>query len=125
MCDGPCGSLLLQWDETAAAQVSEHPRVKGVVVLGSVLAVELADTPAAGTGSSSGAGSYGSSAAVGVVGELRRRGVYARPLGPVVYLMVTPTSTRESSDWLLSQLREVLDVSDVWEREPGGDGVLI
>jgi len=64
---------------------------------------------------------------VGVVGELRRRGVYARRLpSPVVYLMVmTPTSTRESSDWLLSQLREVLDVSDVWEREPGGDGVLI
>jgi hypothetical protein len=66
---------------------------------------------------------------VGVVGELRRRGVYTRrPPGPVVYLMVmTPTSTRESNDyWLLSQLRELLDSgNDVWARKPGGDGVLM
>lgn len=79
-------------------------------MLGSVLAVELV---AAGGGV--GAGRYGSAAAVDVVSWLRERGVAARPLGPVVYLMATPTSSRATCDWLLQQLREVLQQEEgVW-----------
>jgi dethiobiotin synthetase/adenosylmethionine--8-amino-7-oxononanoate aminotransferase len=109
-CSQPCGELLPMWDELAAAIISHHPRVAGVVVLGSVLAVELA----AGD-QGAGAGRYGSAAAVDVVAWLRERGVAARPLGPVVYMMATPTSSREKCDWLLRQLSEVLDQEEgIW-----------
>jgi dethiobiotin synthetase/adenosylmethionine--8-amino-7-oxononanoate aminotransferase len=126
-CSQPCGELLPLWDESLAAQISHHPRVAGVVVLGSVLAVELA-----AAGGVRGAGSYGSAAAVDVVGWLRARGVAARPLGPVVYMMATPTSSRAQCDWLMGQLREVLGQEEgVWAaaaaaRASGGDvGVLV
>lgn len=94
--------------------------------MGSVLAVELA---AGGAGA--GAGRYGSAAAVDVVAWLRERGVAARPLGPVVYMMATPTSSRGTCDWLLRQLAEVLSQDEaVWVAAAaarGGDaeGVLI
>jgi dethiobiotin synthetase/adenosylmethionine--8-amino-7-oxononanoate aminotransferase len=104
------------WDEAAAAELSHHPRVSKVVVVGSVLAVELA-TAAAGVGS------YGSAAAVDVVAWLRQRGVAARPLGPVVYLMATPTSSRGKCEWLLQQLREVLDQEEgVWSAAAAARG---
>lgn len=83
-------------------------------MLGSVLAVELA-AASGGGGGTAGAGSYGSAAAVDVVAWLRERGVAARPLGPVVYMMATPTSSRQTCGWLLRQLREVLDQEEgVW-----------
>jgi adenosylmethionine-8-amino-7-oxononanoate aminotransferase len=112
------------WDESAATAVSHHPRVAGVVVLGSVLAVELAVG-----GHGAGAGRYGSAAAVDVVAWLREKGVAARPLGPVVYMMATPTSSRERCDWLLRQLTEVLNQEEgVWAAAAGAgdaEGVLI
>jgi len=110
-CAEPCGELLLQWDESLVTELSHLPRVAGAVVLGSVVAVELA----AAAGGGVGAGRYGSAAAVDVVSWLRERGVAARPLGPVVYLMATPTSSRATCDWLLQQLREVLQQEEgVW-----------
>eukprot|EP00878_Enallax_costatus_P029174 GHUV01031613.1.p1 GENE.GHUV01031613.1~~GHUV01031613.1.p1 ORF type:complete len:190 (+),score=58.50 GHUV01031613.1:699-1268(+) len=118
LCKETCGQLLPQWDELAAASLSHHPRVKGVVVLGSVLAVEL--NPDSGSGKAG----YGSSAAVDVVAALRDRGIAARPLGAVVYLMVTPTTSREKCEWLMSQLSEVLDMKEGWGKS-GGDWVLI
>jgi dethiobiotin synthetase/adenosylmethionine--8-amino-7-oxononanoate aminotransferase len=120
-CSEPCGQLLPQWDDSAAAELSHHPRVKGVVVLGSVLAVELAAVGADGQPVSEG---YGSSAAVDVVTALRARGVAARPLGPVVYCMLTPTTDRAVGVWWLQQLRQVLDLEDVWGSS-GSDGVIV
>jgi adenosylmethionine-8-amino-7-oxononanoate aminotransferase len=95
--------------------------VKGVVVLGSVLAVELAAVGADGQTLSEG---YGSSAAVDVVTALRARGVAARPLGPVVYCMLTPTTDRAVGVWWLQQLRQVLDLEGVWGAS-GSDGVIV
>jgi adenosylmethionine-8-amino-7-oxononanoate aminotransferase len=95
--------------------------VKGVVVLGSVLAVELAAVGADGQPVSEG---YGSSAAVDVVTALRARGVAARPLGPVVYCMLTPTTDRSVGVWWLQQLRQVLDMEGVWGSS-GSDGVIV
>jgi adenosylmethionine-8-amino-7-oxononanoate aminotransferase len=101
--------------------------VAGVVVLGSVLAVELA---ASSGGGGSGVGRYGSAAAVDVVRWLRQRGIAARPLGPVVYLMAAPTADRAKCDWLLGQLAAVLAQQEgAWAdaAAAGGadDGVLI
>lgn len=51
---------------------------------------------------------YGSTASQGIVMKLRKRGIYTRPLGNVVYLMVAPNTSREVCDWLLQTLITVL-----------------
>lgn len=63
-----------------------------------MLAVELA---ADDTG-------YGSSASVQLVQELHGLGVFARPLGNVVYLMTSQVSSRQTAHKLLSALLEGL-----------------
>ncbi|GLI70360.1 hypothetical protein VaNZ11_015135, partial [Volvox africanus] len=111
-CTTPCGRLLPLWDEQGAvSDLSYHPLVSRVAAVGTVLAVELATT-ATVTASSTppGGGGYCSVSAVQVVRRLRDvYGIYARPLGPVVYLMVPPTAQRETSAWLAGCLRRVLD----------------
>lgn len=97
-CGRPCGRLLPLWDEAAAAELSRHPAVVRALALGTVLALELRAQ----------AGGYGSNAAARVVAELRRQGVFARPLGNVVYLMVTPMTERRECDALLEKLRAAL-----------------
>ncbi len=68
------------------------------------------------------AGGYGSTGASEVVTRLRERhGVFARPLGDLVYLMVTPTTRRGRCGALLRALREVLDgCLDELREAPGG-----
>ncbi len=67
-----------------------------------MLAVEL--RPEQGTASG-----YESTAAEAVTRRLRtEHQVYARPLGNVVYLMVTPTSSREQCQELIGALAHVL-----------------
>lgn len=100
-CDGPCGRLLPMWDEGAVAALSRHPSVRSVVTLGTVLAVQL--QPLDGTTG------YGSNAAAAVVRRLRSKGVFGRPLGDVVYLMVTPMTARAQCDALLGALAASLD----------------
>lgn len=54
-------------------------------------------------------GGYASDAAAAVTAALRTSGsVYCRPLGNVVYLMVTPMTERGQCDALLGALREAL-----------------
>ena len=66
---------------------------------GTVLAAELA---------ASDGGGYASGEAKAVVMQLRQQGVFARPLGNVVYLMVTPTTSSATCLRLLQQLINVL-----------------
>ena len=71
-----------------------------------------------GTSSSSGASSSGSSSGGGggylstgsaaVVAALRARGVFARPLGSTVYVMVTPTTRQEARARLLRDVEAAL-----------------
>ncbi len=61
---------------------------------GTVVAIAL--RPEAGS-----QGSYGSNAARTVTQQLRTKGIYARPLGNVVYLMCTPTTSRMQCSTLL------------------------
>ncbi|KAL6774602.1 BIO1 [Auxenochlorella protothecoides x Auxenochlorella symbiontica] len=89
---------LTLWGEAAAAELSRLPGVAGVTTLGTLLAVELG-----GAG-----GGYASDAAAGVVAALRRHGVFARPLGPVVYLMVTPMTEAGEVDRLLAAMKLAL-----------------
>jgi bifunctional dethiobiotin synthetase / adenosylmethionine---8-amino-7-oxononanoate aminotransferase len=57
-----------------------------------------------------GAGGYSSGEAAAVTWALRGAAIYARPLGNVVYVMVTPTTTPETAASLLQELRKALDV---------------
>lgn len=68
---------------------------QGTCSAGTVLAVELKTKGAAG---------YSATEAAEVTRGLRQKGVYARPLGNVVYLMVTPTTARELCASLLERL---------------------
>lgn len=81
--------------------LSRHPSVRSVVSLGTVLAVQL--QPQDGTTG------YGSNAAAAVVRRLRSKGVFGRPLGDVVYLMVTPMTARSQCASLLDALAAALD----------------
>ena len=67
--------------------------------MGTLLAVELRDAEAG----------YSSNAAAGAVAALRRQGVSARPLGNVVYLMVTPMTAKAQCESLLDALEGALD----------------
>ena len=70
-----------------------------MVTAGTVFAAEL---------KTSGTGGYGATEAIQVTKDLRLKGVYARPLGNVVYLMVTPTTTKATCTSLLQHLLSVL-----------------
>jgi len=97
-CASACGRLVGLWDEGLLSTLADQPSVSRVAAIGTVLAVHLR----------AGDGGYGSTAAAAVAGRLRVHGggvvgmgmngavegggVYARPLGDVLYLMLTPTS---------------------------------
>ena len=67
---------------------------------GTVLAVEL---------KVSDGGGYGSSASAEVVKKLKANGIFARPLGSTVYLMLTPTTTPEEAMKLMQKFIKALD----------------
>lgn len=108
-CSGPCGKLLQLWDTDLVEQLSYHPSVQRIVAIGTVCAIELA-TPHGG---------YGSNAAAAVVRGLQQRGVFARPVGNVVYLMTPPTTSRDTCTQLLHALASaVADAASA----PAGSG---
>ena len=67
-----------------------------------MLAAELQPRPGRARG-------YESGAARPVTMRLRRHGVYARPLGNVVYLMVTPTTDPRQCTRLLETLLQAIE----------------
>ncbi|GFR43445.1 hypothetical protein Agub_g4527 [Astrephomene gubernaculifera] len=104
-CTKPCGRLLPMWDEQLVSYLSYHPLVSRVVAVGTVLAIELVC-------STTTTGGYGSVGAVQIVRRLRDdHGIYARPLGNVVYVMVPPTASPDTAAWLGGSLRAVLDAA--------------
>lgn len=68
-------------------------------IAGTVFAAEL---------KTSGVPGYSATEAIQVAKDLRVKGIYARPLGNVVYLMVTPMTSKEICTSLLVQLLSVL-----------------
>ena len=96
----PSGELRSLWDDDRVARLSHLRAVARVICRGCVLVVEL-KVP-------EGSGGYASGAAQAVTKRLRSQGVYARPLGNVAYVMVTPTSSRVTTDRLLDALEQCI-----------------
>ena len=86
------------WDPRGVQQLAALPAVSRLVCIGTVLAAELA-APAEGRRAH---------AARDVVRHLRAHGIFARPLGNVVYLMVTPMAPPETCARLLHALLQEL-----------------
>lgn len=96
--EGTVGDL---WDPTRVAALSMLPSVARALSMGSVCAFEM---HVGGAG-----GGYASSGAAEIVRGLRAAaGVYARPLGNVVYLMAAPMTPRARCDAILGALEELL-----------------
>ena len=93
-----CGKMVPLWDSDAIHRISHLPRVQGIFALGTVVSVQL---------KSSNSG-YGSNTAVSVTEDLMQRGIYARPLGDVVYIMVTPFTSKSRCKSLLNELETAL-----------------
>ncbi|KAL6756174.1 pyridoxal phosphate-dependent transferase [Haematococcus lacustris] len=112
-CRGPCGKLVSLWDAGLVSKLSHHSLVSHVVCCGSLLAVQLqVAAKAPSNGGAQHAVNYTSLAGASV--QLARHlrdvhGVYARPLGEVVYLMVPPTTSPSRCSALQQALIGVLD----------------
>lgn len=98
-CRASEGSLQELWCQERVLATSKLPIVKRVVAMGSVLAVEL----------KAGQGGYASNVSKGVVLALRDQGIFARPLGNVVYLMASPMTSKGRCDGLLDVLLGTLE----------------
>eukprot|EP00842_Homolaphlyctis_polyrhiza_P006664 jgi/Hompol1/699/HPOL_005386-RA len=95
----PVGSVAPSaWDSEILDQIATLPKVKGTVSIGTVLAIELSSVD---TG-------YSSLAASNIVAALRKRGIFARPLGNVLYFMATHETPRERVLDVLSALHTEL-----------------
>lgn len=97
------GSLTPLWDDDLVIELSNHWKLQGVVAIGTVFAATLKPDEEEVTG-------YRSNRAREVTRRLRLRGVFARPLGDVVYLMVGVTTPRSVCTRLLTILKQELDV---------------
>ena len=98
-CSTSCQKLKSQWSQEGVIKLSHHPGVQGVVSVGSVLAMEL----------KGGGGGYLGQEAGRVLSALRCRGLACRPLGGVVYVMVTPTTSVGKCEELMGAVVEALD----------------
>ncbi|KAI3958419.1 hypothetical protein MKW98_011107 [Papaver atlanticum] len=84
------------WDAELVRQISSHPGVKRVIMLGTLVALELE-----AQGSDVG---YASTYAISLVRSLREDGIYMRPLGNVIYLMCGPCTSPLICIQLLNKL---------------------
>ena len=99
------------WDEASARDLSMLPNVKGVTVIGCVLAVELDD---------GGGGGYNPTATKDVVNRLKRAaGVQARPLGNVLYLMCAPTTSAERCAELMAHVSREVQAAAMGDDDEG------
>lgn len=90
------------FDNDQVKALSCLPLVENVFSLGTVLAVTLK--------SEDGAEGYGaSSRTVPIVQNLRNEGIYARPLGNVVYIMVSPLTSSDECARLASNLHKHIE----------------
>jgi dethiobiotin synthetase/adenosylmethionine--8-amino-7-oxononanoate aminotransferase len=103
--DGTDGSVSIDgvviqhyFDQSDVSHLSKLPLVQEAMALGTVLAVTIEPDSSGGTGYAA------ASRSIPIVKNLFENGVYARPLGNVVYIMVSPLTSRDEC----SRLCEVL-----------------
>ena len=91
--------------------MSMLPNVKGITVIGCVLAVEIDD----GSG-----GGYNSNATKEIVKRLRHMAsVQARPLGNVLYLMCAPTTDTTRCTYLMDSVTRELNAAAMGDDDEG------
>ncbi|CAM9640842.1 unnamed protein product, partial [Ascophyllum nodosum] len=95
---GVGGRMSDKWDEAGVKELSQAPGVDRAFAIGSVMAVEMLSDDQG----------YDSHAAVEVVEGLREEGVYARVLGNVAYVMVSPTAPAEICMGTMAALKRVI-----------------
>lgn len=83
--------------------MSRLPLVEKCFALGTVLAVTIKPDESGGTGYAA------ASRTTPIARHLRDHGVYARPLGNVIYIMVSPVTSREECARVYEILKETLD----------------
>ncbi|EPS73895.1 hypothetical protein M569_00862, partial [Genlisea aurea] len=84
------------WKEELVVRLSSLPNVSRVVALGTLCAIELA-----AQGSDVG---YASTCGRSIVDQLRRDGIYMRPLGNVLYTMCGPCTSPSTCDSVLERV---------------------
>lgn len=98
----PEGRVLRElWDHEVVQKISLHPQVKRVVVQGTLFVLELE-----AEGFNAG---YASVYARSLLLQLREDGIFARPLGNVIYLMCGPCTPPYVCSQLLTKLYERID----------------
>ncbi|KAL9250706.1 hypothetical protein AKJ16_DCAP17606 [Drosera capensis] len=96
------GKLLrVLWDMEIVREISSHPAVKRLVVMGTLFAFELQ------TGGST--AGYTSTYASSLLKSLREDGVYMRPLGNVLYLMCGPCTSPQVCSQLLVKVQRRIE----------------
>jgi len=101
--DGDSTAEVRYFDPRDVRRLSELPAVQESMGLGTVLAVTVRPD---GDG---GGGYAAASKSAPIVEYLFENGVYARPLGNVVYVMVSPLTSREECKRLCGLLREAIE----------------
>mmetsp|Transcript_23928 Transcript_23928/g.36440 ORF Transcript_23928/g.36440 Transcript_23928/m.36440 type:complete len:843 (-) Transcript_23928:42-2570(-) len=89
------------FDQGVVSQLSKLPFVAESMSLGTVVAVTL-------EADSGGSGYTAAGRSLPVVQHLMKNGVYARPLGNVVYIMVSPLTSREECSRLCGVLKDAI-----------------
>jgi bifunctional dethiobiotin synthetase / adenosylmethionine---8-amino-7-oxononanoate aminotransferase len=79
-------------------ELSHHPKIQKVNALGTVLVLELVSTQKG----------YLSLSSQDFIQKLRRRGVYARPLGNVMYFMAGQKTEKEQLEKVMRAIQESL-----------------
>ncbi|CAM9787078.1 unnamed protein product, partial [Heterosigma akashiwo] len=92
--DAETNRMLEFWDQNDVIALSKLTSVRSAMRIGTVVAVELESTESG----------YASNASQQIVEAMREDGVYLRPLGNVIYIMVSPFTNKESCKMLLSKL---------------------
>ena len=101
--DGKSHGMFDYFDQREVSQLSRLSLVQESMSLGTVLAVTIKPD-------SDGGGGYGaSSRSIPIVRNLFENGVYARPLGNVVYIMVSPLTSSEECSRMLKILRNAIE----------------
>ena len=86
------------WDTVLVAEISCLDCIEKSINLGTVFVMEI----------KSGNKGYNSSITQNLVLTLRERGIYVRPLGNVLYIMGSQTTTRETCSYMLEIIKNTL-----------------
>ncbi len=95
------------FDNEEVAELSNLSMVQESMALGTVLAVTIEPD------SSGSSGYAAASRSIPIVKKMFELGVYARPLGNVVYIMVSPLTSKEECSRLCQVLRDAIESCNV------------